>query len=280
MNNDNKIMERLREHYDAALQLFPADRIVGIFLYGSQNYGLDTPESDIDTKCVVIPSFRDICNNAQLVSFTHVLENNEHIEFKDIRLMLGEFLKQNMNFVEILFTKYCIVNELYAPIWTQLVERNEQIARYDRVRTVRVMAGMANKKLKGLQHPTKGREAIVEKFGYDPKQLHHMIRIKLFEEMYTREVQYAEAMVPPDRERDYFVWVKSGGYAAREAEEVAASVMSDIYTIADSFAAFAPKEPDRCVETLLNKVKEEILFVGMKRELQRLESGGEENHEN
>lgn len=107
-----------------------------------------------------------------------------------------------------------------------------------------------------------------------------MIRIKLFEEMYARGASYAEAMVPPDRERDYFVWVKSGGYAAREAEEVAASVMSDIYTIADSFAASVPKEPDRCVETLLDKVKEGILFVGMKRELQRLESDGEKNHEN
>lgn len=157
MNNNNKIMERLREHYDAALQFFPADRIVGIFLYGSQNYGLDTPESDVDTKCVVIPSFRDICNNAQPVSFTHVLENNEHIEFKDIRLMLGEFLKQNMNFVEILFTKYCIVNEMYAPIWTQLVERNEQIARYDRVRTVRAMAGMANKKTQRLTASHQGQ---------------------------------------------------------------------------------------------------------------------------
>ncbi len=280
MNNDNKIMERLREHYEAALQLFPADRIVGIFLYGSQNYRLDTPESDIDTKCVVVPSFKDICNNAQLVSFTHVLENNEHIEFKDVRLMLGEFLKQNMNFVEILFTKYRIVNERYAPIWDQLVEHNEQIARYDRIRTVRVMAGMASKKFKGMQHPTKGREAIVAKFGYDPKQLHHMIRIKLFEEMYTKEVPYAEAMVPPDRERSHFVWVKNGGYTAEEAEKVAVTVMRDIYTIADSFAAYAPKEPNRYIETLLGKVKEEILFVGMKSELQRFESGRGESHAN
>ena len=32
------IMVRLKEHYNEALEYFPKDRIVGIFLQGSQNH--------------------------------------------------------------------------------------------------------------------------------------------------------------------------------------------------------------------------------------------------
>ena len=41
------------------------------------------------------------------------MENNEHIDVKDIRLMFDNFKKQNINFLEILFTKFGIVNEKY-----------------------------------------------------------------------------------------------------------------------------------------------------------------------
>ena len=54
------VMERVQEHYDEALEYFPEDRIVGIFLQGSQNYGLEIPSSDVDTKLIVVPTFEEI----------------------------------------------------------------------------------------------------------------------------------------------------------------------------------------------------------------------------
>ena len=62
-HSDEWIMEKLNEHYQEALTLFPEDRIVGIFLQGSQNYGLDIEGSDIDTKLIVTPTWEDICFN-------------------------------------------------------------------------------------------------------------------------------------------------------------------------------------------------------------------------
>lgn len=38
-HSDNWIMDRVREHYNEALEFFPEDRIVGIFYQGSGNYG-------------------------------------------------------------------------------------------------------------------------------------------------------------------------------------------------------------------------------------------------
>ena len=57
------VMQRVQEHLDEALAHFKEEQIVGIFLQGSQNYKLDTPHSDVDTKLIVVPSFKDIAMN-------------------------------------------------------------------------------------------------------------------------------------------------------------------------------------------------------------------------
>ena len=46
--------------------------VFGTYLQGSQNYNLDLPTSDIDTKTIVIPTFEDIALNRKAVSITHI----------------------------------------------------------------------------------------------------------------------------------------------------------------------------------------------------------------
>ena len=84
--------------------------MVGVFLQGSQNYNLQYEDSDIDTKAIILPKFNDFVLNNKPVSTTLILESNEHIDLKDIRLMFECFKKQNINFIEILFTEYYILN--------------------------------------------------------------------------------------------------------------------------------------------------------------------------
>ena len=38
-HSDDWIMNKIKEHYTEALEMFPESRIVGIFCQGSQNYG-------------------------------------------------------------------------------------------------------------------------------------------------------------------------------------------------------------------------------------------------
>ena len=97
MTREEKIMKRMREHYEHALTLYEESRIVGLFLQGSQNYGLDYEGSDIDTKLIITPTIEDIIFNRKPVSTTHILENEEHLDAKDIRLYIGTFRKQNFN---------------------------------------------------------------------------------------------------------------------------------------------------------------------------------------
>ena len=90
-------MKRLMEHAAAVVKILGTkDRIVFIALQGSQNYGLDYEGSDIDTKCVVLPTLDDIIENRKPISTTHVMENEEHCDIKDIRLMFDCYKKQNI----------------------------------------------------------------------------------------------------------------------------------------------------------------------------------------
>ena len=80
MTREESIMARVHEHLDESFNYFPADRIVGLFLQGSQNYGLDYEKSDVDTKLIVTPTFKEIAFNHSPVNTTHVRANDEHTE--------------------------------------------------------------------------------------------------------------------------------------------------------------------------------------------------------
>ena len=60
MNNleiKNNARNRVKEHYMYLLANYPERSILGVFLYGSQNYNLATENSDVDTKAIYIPPF-------------------------------------------------------------------------------------------------------------------------------------------------------------------------------------------------------------------------------
>ena len=67
-----EIFKELKERYDFLVQKYGEDHILGIFLYGSQNYQLDTPNSDIDTK--------PLLNVATHISDEYVYEDDLKIE--------------------------------------------------------------------------------------------------------------------------------------------------------------------------------------------------------
>ena len=174
MNKKTLILKRMQEHLAEI-----TDRgyeVVGIFLQGSQNYELDYEGSDIDTKAIVLPSCEDIILNRKPVSFTHVLENNEHVDVKDIRLMFDCFKKQNINFVEILFTKYMILNPKYEDLFIPMIQNNELIAHYNNFAAVNCMAGMAMEKYKALEHPYPATKHKIDKLK---KYILYIVVLKL-----------------------------------------------------------------------------------------------------
>lgn len=197
VHSDEWIYQQVERHYQEALKRYDEHRIVGVFLQGSQNYGLDTELSDVDTKVVVIPSWEDICFNRRPISTTHVLDNDEHLDAKDVRLMFNMFRKQNVNFLEILFTKYKKLSPYYQDLWGVLTtdEHREQIAHYNPVAAIRTMKGMCSEKLHALEHPYPSKVDLINQYGYDPKQLHHIVRMSEYIERYKNGEPYADCLI-------------------------------------------------------------------------------------
>ena len=167
-HTDEWVMKRMQEHWEEALTFFPEDRIVCLCCQGSTNYGLDTEESDIDTKLIVLPSWEDIVFAKDPMSKTYIRANEEHIDFKDIRLMFKTFRKQNINFLEILFTKYRIINPKYAKFWEVIDANKELIAHYDTYRALSTMRGMAYEKYHAMENPYPSKLKVLDKYCYDP----------------------------------------------------------------------------------------------------------------
>lgn len=265
-HSDEWIMDKVREHYNEALEYFPEDRIVGIYYQGSGNYGLDTQNSDVDTKLIVTPTLDDIIFNKKPVSTTHVRNNDEHIDFKDLRLMLGTFRKQNLNFMEILFTKYKVINPLYAQYWNRLIDANEQIARYNPVGAVKTMKGIAMEKYHALEHRYPSKIEIIDQYGFDGKQLHHLLRVEEYLRRYINEESYSDCLI--SQQSEYLKAVKNQGYYSLEGARVVAQESLDrVCEMADKFRQDRPEIIDNQVDQLLDSVQKDIMKYAIQTEM-------------
>lgn len=264
-HSDEWIMQKMQEHYKESLEHFSKDNIVCLILQGSQNYGLDVPNSDVDTKLIVTPSFKDIAMNRKPVSTTHVRENDEHIDFKDIRLYCQHFRKQNLNFLEILFSKYAVINETYYAQWNRLVEAREEIARFNVYRGVQSMKGIAMEKYHALKHPYPSKLAVLEKYSYDPKQLHHLMRVEAYLSRYIDGESYEDCLNP--RNSETLIKVKEGCYNLEQAELIAERCIANISNMAEQAYKKFPNEENPKVNELLDDVQYEIMKIAVKKEI-------------
>ena len=247
--------------------------VFGVYLQGSQNYKLDVYDedykSDVDVKAIVIPSLKDLIHNKKLVSTTIELENKEHIDVKDIRLMFDCFYKQNINFIEILFTDYKIINPKYEYFDKELRALNEMIAHYDYKAALNCMAGMAMQKLCALKHPYLGLIDKINKFGYDPKQLHHIVRMKDFIEKYTQGIPYKECLIPSNPQE--LIEIKKGKYSLEDAEKIAKQTVDCIFKIKDTeLKCNQDTTVNTSVKNKLDKIIEAVLIVKFINELNEL----------
>lgn len=264
-HSDEWIMERLNEHLEEAYQYFPKNRIVGIFIQGSQNYGLDIESSDIDTKLIVTPSFEDIVLNKKAVSTTHIRANDEHTDWKDVRLYMETFRKQNLNFLEILFTPYKIINPMYEDSWNKLIEAREDIARMNPYRAVKSMKGIALEKYHAMEHRYPSKIEVIDKYGYDPKQLHHLVRVEEYLGRYIAGDAYSRCLQPNDAE--YLMDIKKGKFDLEVARIFADTAKTNVERIADAFCADKEDNENPEIRALLEQVQYEIIKTSILEEI-------------
>lgn len=138
-------------------------QVIYIGLYGSQNYNVDDEMSDIDAKAIVLPTLHDIIFR-KVVSKTIELENGA-IDVKDLITFYEVIRKGNFSYVEAIDTEYSIGDKYIKELFSQIRPNLKSIK------------GAMHEKRKALTHEYPSKHAEFEKWGFDPKQYHHIYRL-------------------------------------------------------------------------------------------------------
>ena len=260
------IFNRLKQDYDYLTLV--GYEVAGVFLQGSDNYNLSDDKSDIDTKAIIVPSLDDLISGKK-VSTTIVLKDNSHLDVKDIRSMYECFLKQNINFLEILFTDYKIINNKYIDLISPLFIFNENIARYDIKKCYNTLLGDLNSKFKSLIHVSPHSELDILNYGYCLKDFHHIFRLDNFISNFLKGISYKNCLTNFNTEQDRLDLIKlkrEGICSSLEAVESAKSILNkwEVYlkTEIGKFPADNEREDlkeNLWIKEMLDNSKKEII---------------------
>lgn len=260
-------MHRLNEHIESAQEFIGGRQIFGAFVFGSQNYGLDDEQSDLDSKLLVLPSFKDIASLSSPLSMTHERANGEHIDIRDVRLFIDNFKNQSHNSLEALFTSYFCIDPLFVEEWNILLEHREKIARLDPFRAVKAMDGIAHRNYGLLFKPLEHNRDMFEALEYNPKMLHHILKSEYFINHYIRGDRYEDCIKPTAAGKELIVVAKKGHFPKKQATEIAARSMTRITEMTATFYERPLPKPDEELINLIDTAKEEILKKSLQKQL-------------
>ncbi len=156
-------------------------RIAFISIYGSQNYHLAGPHSDIDSECFIFPSMDDLCFAKTPTSFKLHTEYGD-VYVKDIRLMFDELRKVSPNILELLASDYMWINKEYSYYINSILMNVDMFAKLS-----------TYKLLKGL-------EGLMKRYGnstdLSPKYLVNAMRIQQMIERIIQGENFSSTLVP------------------------------------------------------------------------------------
>lgn len=233
-------------------------------LYGSQNYDLSTPESDVDTKTMLLPSFRSVIKGEQPFSAEFVMADGSLDACKDFRAMFENYKKGNINFVETLYSDYFFcpfyINDFY-----ELRRHRDIVADSQPRRLMHMAAGMVQQKDVAFDKPFSGKLDVLELYGYDPKQLHHMVRLRRFMQVFMESGSFARALKSADEKYDpiFHKWVmslKATPLPLKEAQELRFETRVQVKALLDESDSALPEFQmrDMALE-LLDTIEEEVM---------------------
>jgi len=208
------------------------------------NYGLyvndDEYKSDVDTKAIVLPTLDDLVNGNKMVSTKYDFEG-EQIDVKDIRVMMDMWCKSNPAYLEILFTQYCIFNGKYDIYIKEILEMGNDIVKMNFPQLAKCISGMSKEKVIAMEHPYPSLIDKIEKYGYDSKQLHHIIRLnRLITEVFLNDIPFGEALDISEQERfrNFLINVKKSKYSLEMARRMAIEYDEDTRQIKEQYKDF------------------------------------------
>lgn len=235
------IEDAIKEHLRAVREYgIPAERLVGVFVYGSQNYKCDLPGSDVDTKAIYIPSIEEAVLKRTKPNYVKELANGEHCEIMDIRHFVDNLKKQNINFVEVLYTEHFYLNPYLADSWLYyFINNRERIAHYDMDKALKSISGQAVHTIKQDMN--------------DGKKLANGRRLFYFLRHYMNGELYKDCLIPEEKEREEILRLKQ---LAADGKKIFgndhAEALIEAFEELQSYKCNYPAESKETLDTLLD----------------------------
>ena len=177
------------------------------------------------------------------------------------------FRKQNLNFLEILFTDYYIINPLYEKQWNRLVKNREEIAHMNKVRAVKSMYGIAMEKYHAMKHPYPSKIELLDKYGFDGKQVHHLLRVQDYLARYIDGESYKDCLRPTAEIVPHLLEYKRQQVPLEIAEKEAEEAKANVEKMMKDFCDGKTESEDPEMRKLLEDVSYNIMKIAVRREL-------------
>ena len=169
-------------------------KVLYIGLYGSQNYNVDDEFSDIDAKAIVLPTLTDIIHR-KVISTTYECENGA-IDCKDLITFYDVIKKGNFSYIEAINTEYSIGDKTL-----------KEMLKVFRPNLKSILGAMYEKR-KALTHEYPSKTEEFKKWGFDPKQYHHILRLQTLLEYNVHNNESLSYLGYKDQARDKMINIK------------------------------------------------------------------------
>lgn len=227
-------------------------KVLYIGLNGSQNYSLDDESSDIDLRAIVLPTIEQVIRREK-ISIKYSTEIGD-VDVKDVMTYYEVVRKGNFSFIEPMQTKWFIGDKYLRGLFGTI--KLNYMSLY----------GDVFSKIKVFRHPFPSKNKEISKWGYDPKQLHHVYRLIDLLELKDESVSYIDYANNTER-KEFLYNIKRNKDNIIEKLEVDISTKESMEKWAkEKLNKLIPKEYKyeqvekqfEVVEYIKNKIKENL----------------------
>lgn len=232
------------------------------FLYGSQNYGLNTLSSDIDTRTIVIPHLEDLVQK-RTISETISLSNGLS-DVKDVKTMFQQFYKANPAYLELLVSDYAIYSPFFKSDFEQLRNNADAIANRSKKTLVYASYGMVCNKVSALVSGLGPNKEEIANYGYDGKNVSHALRVDEFIHRFLEGESLKDAL----NAKNYHCYqtilaLREHKYSLEEATELGKRAYANVGELCNKEFEKSDKE----IVQLLDDLAYNVIKLGLQFEL-------------
>lgn len=258
------ILEEVKKHYKYVeeRQFDPAFTPFATVLIGSQNYNLATPSTGVKTRTITVPKFKALLHRNIPCFGAFSRKEGPRCDIVNINDVVKCLEAQHIDFVEMLFTKFSYVPEVYRDLWEEITspERAEKIAHYNTYAVVKNIQYNVAAEHKSLFYGDTANEKDADKYGYSRENLHNLCRLYFFLLSYLSGKKTYPQCLASKEEHKFLLILKTNPVPLAEATAMAERYHKNCDTLAEQYYQWHQPEPNREVEQYLNDWMERVFY--------------------